>query len=190
MLPGPAANYLDLPALIGSPFTNLVRTAAAGDGSPAKPGARAGVGEPKLHATSLRLCADRVPDLLAQPARSLTSAVRAAKEMLKDLDAVSDDPAVAVLTRGRQFLDRALERVEGVALAGYGAYLERHRIVITAQVNLPLLQTGPNMCSRQYERRPPRWFDLMCVSIRYRGTAPGHQSCPVRWTRRCASVAT
>jgi hypothetical protein len=78
--------------------------------------------------------ADRVPDLLTQAARPLTGAVRAAKETLKDLDAVSDDPAVAVLTRGREFLDRALERVKGVALTGYGAYLERHRVVITAQI--------------------------------------------------------
>jgi hypothetical protein len=44
-------------------------------------------------------------------------AVRAAVEVVPHLNAVTDDPAVAVLTNRREHVDRAFEGIESVGLA-------------------------------------------------------------------------
>ena len=69
--------------------------------------------------------------------------MRAAKDPVVRLDAVSDPPAAAVLTDGRERMDRALKAVEDVRLAA-AVNLERlvYSLPQTSQVATPLLPLG------------------------------------------------
>jgi hypothetical protein len=63
----------------------------------------------------------------------VSGAVSAAEELASDLDAVADDLAPAVLADRRHSMDRALEAVERVPLAGRD-HLERLVVVVAADL--------------------------------------------------------
>src|SRR5947199_1780075 len=65
----------------------------------------------------------------------LTRAIGAAVEGVVGLDAVPDDLTFAVVTHGREFVDRALEAVERVARAGRDDF-KRQVIIVTADFTL------------------------------------------------------
>src|SRR5688572_8940284 len=77
---------------------------------------------------------NRTPDVVDRAMRAgQAGAVRATVERVLDLDSVANHLAAAMCADGRKLVDRTLEAVEDVALAG-GDDLERHVVVVAANL--------------------------------------------------------
>src|SRR5512147_849004 len=93
---------------------------------------------PKARPSDLRVSDTRtVGPILLAVAQTLHArvprAVRAAEELAASLQAVTDDPAAAVVADRRHLLDRTLERIECVCRAGRR---QRERLVVVVAAHL------------------------------------------------------